>query len=1730
MTAEMLHATRHVRRRWPALPVALVTVLLLMLASLLMATPGQALSPPHTIDYDTDGDGLIEVYRLAQLDAIRYDLDGNGAADSQVNDSAYADAFPLSPGGRIVCNGDCTGYELMADLDFDTNGNGQADAGDPYWNDGAGWQPINGFEATFDGADHTISNLFINRGDTNLVGLLGFADSNAVIRRVGLISVNVSGNSAVGGLVGYNEGTVTDSYATGDVAGGEANLGGLVGYNKGTVTDSYAAVNVSGCDHVSENDGRIECPNGGLVGINRGGTVSGSYAVGSVSGGEQVGGLVGWNLDGGVITTSYATGSVHGTGGGYAGGLVANNYNSAITASYATGGVSGSSGTNTGGLVGASHWGTIAVSYSTSSISADRAAVDSGLMGICAACTVTASYWDIQTSGHIYSRGGGTGKTTAELQAPTDYTGIYANWNIDLDNADGDDDTSTGGDDPWDFGTSSQYPMLRNVGAVESKPTARADYDLDDDGLIEVSSLSQLDAIRYDLDGDGATDSQSDGSAYAAAFLDATPGMGCPMAGCTGYELIADLDFDTNGNGQTDARDAYWNEGAGWMPIAYVYPSNFTATFDGNDHTIANLHIIRTNDYEHSVGLFGHTAGTIRNTGLLDVNVSGFFWIGGLAGSNSGVITASYVTGNVSGYEYEETSPGDSSASGVPGKYGPSDLVGYNAGDINVFYDASPVPPAVVAIGGLAGRNSGVVTGSFAAGSVTGGVHAGGLVGDNHGGVIIASYATGSVTGHEHMGGLVGDNYGGVIVASYATGSVADGFARGGLVGSNTTVYSCHGVYCYDGVIKSSYWDTQTSSQASGVGDEVNAGVLGKTTAELQAPTGYTGIYASWNVDLDNADGDDDPHTGGDDPWDFGTSSQYPMLKNMVHSAATTALADDRAALIALYTATGGPNWVNSDGWNTDRPIGEWHGVVTDDDGRVIIVDLSNNELTGTLPAELGDLSNLAWLDLDYNRLSGSIPSRLGSLDSLLVLRLGSNELTGAIPSELGDLSNLIILGLGNNRLTGSIPSELGSLSGLIRVSTWNNELSGAIPAELGRLGDLTKLNLGNNHLSGEIPSQLGNLSSLETLSLQYNLLTGPIPSSLGNLASLQKLDLGHNRLRGTIPAELGNLDGLRDLRLDDQSYFRGQNITSPAAIERYHGDDQFYLHGSIPPALGDLSNLEVLNLSDNRLSGLIPPALGYLYALDVLDLSDNRLSGLIPGELGSFITVRSSPAVPWHGGNQPGGALHREIAYEVPGLAERRRDESISGQQGSPTVHGMWLKVLNLGGNRLSGQIPQALGNLYTLEKLHLQNNNLSGPIPIFFDPPLLQNLEGNPNLIRPVRPPGRPDEAGIRQDRAALLALYNATRGKDGHWIKSDNWNTDKPFESWYGVTTDEETGRVVKLELPNNRLCGTIPSELGNLTELTQLDLSFNSCSAWFSDTPGLQGNIPAELGNLEDLTVLNLSGNQLTGKIPVEMGKLQKLEHLDLSHNRRRTVGKYFGGLTGVAPSGLAKSPDLTYVDLSHNLFGSYLHTDGSDIITNYYPLEEVLIDFAERPAGSEFYLDVRHNEWDTESDVGGSMTEWFGDLVVGTEDRYDFTEDDLNTLKTLYGDVDELKGNLTITGKFLKTKGVRGKVQFAARTLAKKNAGKYIPVVTSTFGVAQLYYNYAVLGNPLVQDFMESLALGVINGWSSDRITSHFSDEVLTKVGFRCKIYGGSVSKYTISDRSLCERLGGTWTD
>lgn len=290
----------------------------------------------------------------------------------------------------------------------------------------------------------------------------------------------------------------------------------------------------------------------------------------------------------------------------------------------------------------------------------------------------------------------------------------------------------------------------------------------------------------------------------------------------------------------------------------------------------------------------------------------------------------------------------------------------------------------------------------------------------------------------------------------------------------------------------------------------------------------------------------------------------------------------ERFALVALYNATAGLRWTRSDNWLTAAPIGQWHGVTADADGRVTGLDLSGVGIEGRLPEEFAHLTDLRRLNLSYNELTGEIPAYLAEFTELEELSLAVNALTGPIPVELSGLTNLRVLDLSNDLFAG------------------RNQLTGPIPPELVRLSHLEVLNLAFNRLTGAIPAGLASLRNLTVLDIEQNDLSGPIPADLDNLSGLEVLSLSGNRITGTIPSAFGDLSHLRDLKLHMNQ-----------------------LSGPIPPSLGKLQHLARLSLCCNALTGPIPPELGNLSSVEFLGLQVNELSGSVPSELGKLSALR---------------------------------------------------------------------------------------------------------------------------------------------------------------------------------------------------------------------------------------------------------------------------------------------------------------------------------------------------------------------------------------------------------------------------------------------------------------------------------------------------------------------------
>ena len=680
----------------------------------------------------------------------------------------------------------------------------------------------------------------------------------------------VKANGWQGGLVGFNGGNIANSYAMGSVTG-DHGAGGLVGYNNGKITNSYA----TGAVVAKANNA------GGLVGYSGGG-ITNSYATGGVTGDSNAGGLVGYS-NGGNIMNSYAIGSVVGTSA--AGGLVGRrSYSSRITSSYwdtqtsritsSAGGI-GKTTTELQSAIAQQgnsnnpyyRWKTTDWNFGTfeqypilnyakgsdRTNPACREAEDPSddLLPECGSVLSPLVRYGLRELRLV------KGNLSPQfLVLRQNYTGTVVNTPdtiqfkpIAIDpnakifiSADGrvvNEELSSG--------TTSNEIMLKpssttriiisvkKGGIVQAEYTLnlnhynlQRDIDEDDDGLIDIHTLEELNAIRYQLDGTGYRSSEG-----APKVV-----VGCPENKCKGYELRKDLDFNDNTSYSNAAvNKSRWTEGVGWQPIGgELY--RFSSIFEGNNKTISNLRVNRPQS--HNLGLFG-IAGVdaeISNIGVLNVNIRGDNSIGGLVGDNLGIITNSYTTGEVA---YGQARFG----------VGEGGLVGYNRGVVANSYSLVELFGRKH-VGGLVGRNHGKITNSYAGGDVMGIWDSGGLVGVNaNRGQVTNSYARGKAHGYRKIGGLVGWNADeSQITNSYATGVVSTGRNVGGLVG-----------YKSGGTIRNSYWDKETSGKTN------SAGGIGKNTTELKLAIAQqqnsNDPYYNWKTT----------------DWDFGTSEQYPILK-----------------------------------------------------------------------------------------------------------------------------------------------------------------------------------------------------------------------------------------------------------------------------------------------------------------------------------------------------------------------------------------------------------------------------------------------------------------------------------------------------------------------------------------------------------------------------------------------------------------------------------------------------------------------------------------------------------------------------------------------------------------------------------------------------------------------------------------------------------------------------------
>jgi len=592
-----------------------------------------------------------------------------------------------------------------------------------------GWEPIGTFTGTFDGQGHTIMGLFIDRPKESNVGLFSSVAKEGVVQNVSVVDVTVTGDWRVGGLVGENNGTVSNSFSSGSVTG-DWRVGGLVGSNEGDVIDSRF---IKG--NVTSKEGSYI---GGLVGKNDGGTVSDSHSTSSVTGDVSVGGLVGWNKVG-TVSDSHSTGSV--TGNENVGGLVGGNEKGTVSNSYSTGSVTGKGGV--GGLVGRNNdKATVSDSYSTGNVDGDDGV--GGLVGRNYQGTVSNSHYNYD---EVIINNGRSIITIGALSSED-----FGQW---LDNGKFLDVNKRLSQD-------NDYYVINNVRDFKELLAFGQDKSLD---------------FRLKNDLDLATEPNF----YIPYFAGEFEGNGHKISNLSfNFDFVYNVGlFGYLARGGRVTQVGVENVNiTGASSVGGLVGYNWEGTVRDSNSTGS---VTGRNDVGGLVG--SNDAGTVGNkyASIAEENCN----------STCSVTGKNEHVGGLVGYNYKEGEVYNSYSTGsVTGTWGTGGLVGRNQGKVEDSYSTGSVRGGVLyqygdVVGGLVGLNEGIVGESYSTGSVSGDDWVGGLVGVNYD-EVSNSYSTGSVSGNWYVGGLVGytgNDYEDKVNRTYSSGSVSGDMHVGGLVG-----------------------------------------------------------------------------------------------------------------------------------------------------------------------------------------------------------------------------------------------------------------------------------------------------------------------------------------------------------------------------------------------------------------------------------------------------------------------------------------------------------------------------------------------------------------------------------------------------------------------------------------------------------------------------------------------------------------------------------------------------------------------------------------------------------------------------------------------------------------------------------------------------------------------------------------------------------------------------------
>jgi len=527
-------------------------------------------------------------------------------------------------------------------------------------------------------------------------------------------------------------------------------------------------------------------------------------------------------------------------------------------------------------------------------------------------------------------------------------------------------------------------------------------------------------------------------------------------------------------------------------------------------------------------------------------------------------------------------------------------------------------------------------------------------------------------------------------------------------------------------------------------------------------------------------------------------------------------------------------SWVINSSATTQTPC-SWRGITCDSQGTVTIINLAYTGLAGTLQnLNLSVFPNLLRVDLKVNNLTGSIPQNIGVLSKLQFLDLSTNYLNGTLPLSIANLTQVFELDVSRNDISGVLDPGLfpdGSdnpKSGLIGIRNLlfqDTLLGGRIPNEIGNIRNLTLLALDGNNFDGPIPPSLGNCTHLSILRMPQNKLSGPIPPSIGKLTNLTDVRLFSNNLNGTVPQEFGNLSSLIVLHLAENNFVGGlpPEVCKSGKLVNFSAAFNSFT-GPIPRSLRDCPSLYRVRLEYNRLTGFADQDFGVYPNLTYMDLSYNKVEGGVSANWGTCKSLQVLNMA----GNGLSGYIPGEIFYldqlQELDLSSNQISEDIPPQIGNSNLY-----ELNLSGNKLSGMVPVEIGKLSNLRSLDLSMNMLLGPIPNQIgDISNLQTLNLSNNKFNGTIP----YQIGNLADLQYFLDLsYNSLSGDiPGDLGKLSN---------------------LITLNISHNNLSGSIPHSLSKMLSLSAINISNNNLEGPVPEGGIFNSSHPVDLSNNKNL---------------------------------------------------------------------------------------------------------------------------------------------------------------------------------------------------------------------------------------------------------------------------------------